>query len=251
MATLSLYIVSICFPVVLLTARFTQSAITKCEKISSCSCKTNNGKVIDLSPLAGVGTPRFKDKMSPSGDLFSWNPCFAFSEGGLSGLAACQQRPALPPLFYNTGSQDSAVFEVDASKGLQVVYTATTDVLRTTKVTLKCDHNKEQEFTAQGEVTPGVAVYDLTLVSKYCCEDEREITVTVTLSIGSILIIVFFSALLMYLLTGSVVQKYGRKAAGREIIPNYVFWSSVPGYIKSGFIFTGSCIKRTKTYDNI
>ena len=42
----------------------------------------------------------------------------------------------------------------------------------------------------------------------------------------------FFSVFFMYILVGILVNKYGRNIEGREVLPNYSFWTDLPNLIK-------------------
>ncbi|XP_067648767.1 uncharacterized protein [Haliotis asinina] len=233
--------------------------ITKCDKLTSCSCKTDKG-VVDLTPLTGTNGPRFKDFPAPSGDKFSWNPCKPFSEGKCKDVAACQIQNLIPPSYFNIGSQDSATFVVD--NGLKLTYNADTffdqlgapNTVRTTKVSLVCDASKDPgELTVDGETPAGSAVYLMTLTSKYACESIPS-SGGGGISVGTVLDIILLVSAVLYICVGAGVQKYARKAEGREIFPNYSFWAGLPGLIRDGTLFTVSlCGRRStsKTYDNI
>ncbi|XP_071102239.1 uncharacterized protein [Haliotis cracherodii] len=233
-------------------------AITKCEKMSSCSCKTDKG-VVDLTPLSSTNGPRFKDMPAPNGDKFSWNPCKSFSEGTCKGVAACQIQKLLPPSYFNIGNQDSATFTVD--QGLKLTYSAATfldqpgapNTVRTTKVSLVCDESKDPgELTVDGETKAGSAVYVMTLASKYACESVP--ATPSGISVGTVLDIILLVCTVLYVCVGIGFQKYVRKAEGREILPHYSFWVDLPRLIRDGTLFAVSlCGRRStsKTYDNI
>ncbi|XP_014662382.1 PREDICTED: uncharacterized protein LOC106805343 [Priapulus caudatus] len=57
------------------------------------------------------------------------------------------------------------------------------------------------------------------------------------ISVGSILLIVFFTGSISYLILGCVFN-YSNGAVGRELWPHYEFWVDLPELIKDGFIFT-------------
>ena len=57
------------------------------------------------------------------------------------------------------------------------------------------------------------------------------------LSIGSILLIGFFSLVFVYLAFGAVFLKLRRGATGVDVIPNADFWSSTLGLVKDGALF--------------
>lgn len=223
-----------------------------CNKTGPCSCTNSKGK-IDLSPLASSTGAKFKDVKEETGDdLFSYNPCNDFSEGGdgCIGVAACQIQVAEPNRYYNLGSQASAKFVTNQDNSVQIEYIADTGFKRTAEVKLVCEESTEFKFDVTGETTPGR--YVMTLTSKYACPTGGPGPGTGgTISVGTILLIVFISLAFVYVILGVVFQSYVRKAEGRERIPNYTFWTSLPGYIKDGAIFVVRRGKNGKSYDNI
>ncbi|KAK6166148.1 hypothetical protein SNE40_022911 [Patella caerulea] len=156
--------------------------------------------------------------------------------------------------YYSIGTQDSAAFKVDATKGLYIEYVATTDAKRTLNVYLKCDKTEEGKLDVKGENPPASAIYEMTLTSKYACASGGggpTVTVSVSLSTGSIIVIIFFAVLVVYVIAGISFQRFARKASGKEMAPNYGFWSSMPGLVKDGVLFTVKCGKVGSSYDNI
>lgn len=65
------------------------------------------------------------------------------------------------------------------------------------------------------------------------------------LSAGSIMLIIFFVCLALYLIVGIIVNILVRQKSGIEIIPNWSFWSDVPSLIKEGFGFIIGKIRGT------
>ncbi|XP_025096366.1 uncharacterized protein LOC112565231 isoform X2 [Pomacea canaliculata] len=180
----------------------------------------------------------FKDVVSSSfnGWKFSWNPCIPFTEGNCRNVAVCELSDD-GYAFYNLGTQDSAWF-LTVSGVFQLSYNASDEGFpRVTYVTLVCDPSQEKTLDALGPLYS--ATYGFVLTSKYCCP-RRE---TTGLSAGSILLIVFFVLLFVYIVGGVAFQVGVRKSSGKEIIPNYTWWFSLPTLIKDGVKFTVSCGK--------
>ncbi|XP_067650656.1 uncharacterized protein [Haliotis asinina] len=236
---------------------FQAECIKTCVKKSSCSCMGDNG-MVDLSPLAKNGGPQFKDISATTGDQFSWNPCTPFTENDCKNVAACQIQNINPPAYFNIGTQDSAKFQVKNGV-LTLTYSATTFLgseledgfTRTAIITLVCDKTVEGTLKATGEKPAKSGKYLMTLTSKYACESSgSDVPGTYTLSVGSIIVITFVSLLVVYVAVGVSVQKFVRKAEGKEVIPNLGLWASLPGLIKAGFIFTVKCGKGSQ-YDKI
>ncbi|KAK7109053.1 uncharacterized protein [Littorina saxatilis] len=232
------------------------SAGESCKKLGPCSCQSDKG-TIDLSPLKG--SPKFQDKKDAKGAyLFSYNPCTPFDEGkGCKKVSACQISLDKKTQFP-TGTQDSASFSDNGNNNIAITYTATSGdaTLRTTIVTLKCDKSGgEDKLDVDGETSP--ATYTMTLTSSHCCPKSGPSPPSGggggsgTLSIGSVMLIVVLALLVVYVAAGVGIQKGVRKASGKETFPNYTFWSSLPGFIKDGMIFTCSRCKRGSSYDQI
>ncbi|XP_019880812.2 uncharacterized protein LOC109608724 [Aethina tumida] len=75
-------------------------------------------------------------------------------------------------------------------------------------------------------------------------------------STGSVLVILFVVACLIYFVGGALVLHFLRGAQGLEMIPNIDFWRQLPGLIKDGtiFIFSGcrpTYVNTAETYDRI
>eukprot|EP01139_Manchomonas_bermudensis_P004919 Amastigsp_a174465_1851.p2 type:complete len:266 gc:universal Amastigsp_a174465_1851:846-49(-) len=74
------------------------------------------------------------------------------------------------------------------------------------------------------------------------------------LSGGSVLLILFFVVLVLYLVVGSAYKSLVVGAVGVEMIPNIEFWRALPDLILDGANFVFSCGKKrpgTASYDNI
>ncbi|RNA04784.1 cation-dependent mannose-6-phosphate receptor-like [Brachionus plicatilis] len=107
--------------------------------------------------------------------------------------------------------------------------------------TINCVCSKTESFSGGENPPPATSQYTFTFNSPCCCPDGcsciRSSTPVITtenpqnnkdLSLGSVLLIIFFSLVFVYFI------------GGPEMIPNYGFWSSVPRNIKAGVSFTVS-----------
>jgi len=63
------------------------------------------------------------------------------------------------------------------------------------------------------------------------------------LSIGSIMLIVFGSLVITYVIAGILWNKYKRGLTGLELVPQGEFWISIPGLVKDGVVFIINKIK--------
>lgn len=62
-------------------------------------------------------------------------------------------------------------------------------------------------------------------------------------SVGSTLLIIFFSCIIFYLVLGICTKKFLMGATGIEVIPNLGFWSDLPNLVKDGWAFLVSGLR--------
>lgn len=207
----------------------------QCTQEGPCKCSSSVG-TIDLSPI--TGSPAFKDFTDQVGTWkYSYSPCQPFSEGSgeCQSVLVCQVNWDQSQTFP-CGTVDSAVWGQNDKGNNIVTYTKTDKIgtVRTTIVTLNCDNTSSaNSLVVQGEEPFKARTYTMTLTSRHCCfNSEPGSTGSKALSGGTIVLIAFVVLVFVYILVGVAVQKGVRKATGKEMIPNYTFWSSVPGLIK-------------------
>ncbi|XP_020625282.1 uncharacterized protein LOC110062679 [Orbicella faveolata] len=88
-----------------------------------------------------------------------------------------------------------------------------------------------------------------TFRSKFVCDEGGSPTGGSGLSTGSVLLIVFFVLLFVYLIAGLLYNKYRKGVQSLpEMVPNYSFWADFPFLVKDGCVFTfqgmAACCKR-------
>lgn len=218
-----------------------------CKKKSACSCETDSGHLIDLKPIGKTdGNAAYADVVDPlvTSQAYAWNPCYPFTLNDCNNVAACHEVVSGPITQYiPIGTQDSAEFEYSGDQLTIVYQTVVQNPKQKTVVNLVCDKNSNGDFTALGQDIPNTGVFSFQLKSKYACEQS-------SLSIGSILCIVFVCILFLYIVFGILIQIFVRKESGKKVIPNHDFWVAVPSYIKGGVMFI---VRRgqTKEYEKI
>ncbi|CAH2041490.1 unnamed protein product, partial [Iphiclides podalirius] len=74
----------------------------------------------------------------------------------------------------------------------------------------------------------------LSFYSRYACLKQIE---EPGRSLGSTLLIIFFSCVVFYLVLGICTKKFLMGATGIEVIPNLGFWSDLPNLVKDGWAF--------------
>ncbi|XP_053373500.1 uncharacterized protein LOC128546604 [Mercenaria mercenaria] len=157
----------------------------QCAKIDECSCKYDNGAVVNLHALDRKdGKPKFSNETNTAGnEYYSWNPCSPFSYYSnyssyhrfyCQNVSVCMIRQGIPrELFYDLGYQGTARFWVDGNGTLKLTYTVDQgDFKSETEITLRCLTNSNVDsLTAYGEQakTNDVVLYKLELASKYAC----------------------------------------------------------------------------------
>lgn len=237
------------FVILLTLITFVKSEV--CQKLSACSCKTSDG-VVDLSALAS-----FTNVKDTEGYLNDWNPCVARPCGSLpsSDVSICQtevSKPGAKANSYINGFLSTASFIGEAGKNLMLHYTGDnvtgTTTLRQSSIYLICvpDSTARNELTAKGESTPGNVNYVFILRSPHAC-----LVPNGNLSAGSVLLILFFVAVMVYLIGGILFLRFYRGASGVEMIPNYEFWKDFPLLVKDGMVFTFRGCKSDTTYSKI
>ncbi|XP_068670726.1 uncharacterized protein [Montipora foliosa] len=210
--------------------------LKECTTIDHCSCSTDKGK-ISLWELAGTGKPRFSEIPTDSKDnTISWNPCSSYSEGKCVDVAAC--------LKFNGESgiakQNTATCVLrDGECALNYTGERKFFITMPTNVSVKlrCDESQD------GKVDPvniqKLKIFTTILHSKYACPIAPPLpSGSHGLSLGSILVIIFFCLVIVYITSGILVNKYIRSVEGNKVFPNYSFWMDLPYFIKDGCVFT-------------
>lgn len=106
-------------------------------------------------------------------------------------------------------------------------------------ITFTCNPDVEIGLPSLTSVT-GQCEYNLAWSTKHACP------VASGLSIGSVLCIIFFVSVFLYIAIGMLVKHKKYEAQGVDMIPNIDFWRDVPALIKDGFRFTyGKCFNRS------
>ncbi|XP_052796714.1 cation-dependent mannose-6-phosphate receptor-like [Mya arenaria] len=213
-----------------------------CEKLTSCSCKAGEF-TFSLSQL------KFQSLSITNGSYtYVYQPCGTVTCGGINTAAICQ-RSNVQSAFYDVGDGDTAAF-TGSPLNNTLVLTFTSDQ-RTSNIKISCNRREQSKFTHVNEDPPNT--YTFVLETPFACTSPEPPTPKPkhNLSTGSVLLIIFFVFLLVYFVVGILFLKFVRRAIGTEAIPNYEFWSSLPGYIKDGVTFTCRGCKSESSYSQI
>ncbi|XP_048579675.1 uncharacterized protein LOC116606144 [Nematostella vectensis] len=216
-----------------------------CDKIDVCSCRMSDGSgVISLWEIDGGTSAKFKNiPQIGSSYVFSYNPCTAISDKGCKNTHLCQSAVGS---LYSCGTSEPK-FSVASDKSVQMFYEGVSQgsYERSAKITLNCDKSKSHGSFDDGiteTTTIASSEYSGTLKTKCACPNACKVPVNPTgsssLSVGSIILIVFFPLVFLYFVLGTVINIYVRKKEGMpDVIPYSSFWCDLPFLIKDGGIF--------------
>jgi len=99
-------------------------------------------------------------------------------------------------------------------------------------ITFTCDEASDIGTPVLSTVT-GTCTYNVSWKTAYACSKSVG-----GLSAGSVLCIIFFVSLFLYLAIGMLVKHKRYESRGVDMVPNVDFWREVPSLIKDGFRFT-------------
>jgi len=245
-----------CIYVLVTYAPILVHTLKECSKKDVCICSTDEG-VIDLRSLAGTGSdiPRFKDVTDRFGEVnakLSWNPCNKWTQQSPAGtshnncqdVAVCYNINAFAEAYYDVGEQDNADYSFNGTSGTCVLtlkgkaFPDQGPKSTSTHIFLHCDPHEEGRLESQDrtqQIGDEFKVF-LDLHTKYACVKSG-------LSVGSILVIIFISLVVVYLVAGILFNKYSKGATGKELIPNVNFWTDFPLLVKDGAVFSFQCCR--------
>ena len=198
---------------------------------------------------------RWKDQADTQGsNSYSYNPCSGFSEGSCRDVAVCQI--ANEGSYFNLGTQASAVFSPGPPGEMYLVYkhTDSLNTTRTSTIFLQCDNmTSSSVFTALGETDPGSGIYQFSMRSPHACPVKHGSgDGGLPLSYGSLISIGVAVVLIVYIVIGTVVQKFILHKEGSRIVPNSGCWTGFAHLVGDGIKFSFTCGSSSpKTYDKI
>ena len=184
-----------------------------------------------------------------------YNPCTPFSEGTKCDDDLVCAHDADRKNFYSAGRS----FDTQVAKGGSVLFkyigTKEGGITRETAITLVCDRNADTPIIQKVVKNASENKYSFELTSRCACPGVCPVTPPGTgknMSVGSILLTIFFVMFGAYFIFGHLFLKYHRNLDGESSIPNYEFWKELPTNVKEGFAFTKrSLFGREEGYENI
>ncbi|CAL1535583.1 unnamed protein product [Lymnaea stagnalis] len=209
------------------------SALT-CDGDGPCRCTYSDGSgTVDISSLGRQdGIPLFPDEYAYDGSAYSYNPCFSFSIGSCQDAAVCKKSGTD---YIAMGKQSTAVWSYT---GYYPRVTFSTSDSRKAEVTMFCGPTyTSPQLDVVGETIPGTVAINMWSVCACpnSCKRVDPISADDGLSPGSVMLIIFFVLLIVYLCGGVAFNYNKSRTVGREMIPNVNFWSALPGLILDGF----------------
>lgn len=244
-----------------------------CYKVGKCKCRTDEG-IIDLRKVGSRdGHARFPN--IGSHDMmfakFSWNPCYPYSTGECQNVAACAE--TIGKEQYSIASPNDFKCKLNKEDGrCNLVYRGSIRWKTTSlNISLACAempdtvnsmlvlYPSEEAFEFKTVLHTKHACLNKSPTSTYKPHTAHSIQPTIApsdsssvnipdenpgLSLGSKLLIAFFSLLLAYAIIGTLFNKYVRHKEGKEVFPNYEFWIDLPVLVKDGGTFTVHSFRR-------
>eukprot|EP01107_Rhizomastix_libera_P006371 TRINITY_DN20494_c0_g1_i1.p2 TRINITY_DN20494_c0_g1~~TRINITY_DN20494_c0_g1_i1.p2 ORF type:complete len:240 (-),score=62.66 TRINITY_DN20494_c0_g1_i1:832-1551(-) len=142
-----------------------------------------------------------------------------------------------------TGGEDGKGLKVSYSQGDE----CSDGKKWSSQVTLVCD----QSVLGNGEVTNavndfGTCLTTVTMKSKYACANKSSKSASAKkgLSTGSVILIIFFSCVAVYIVAGCVFNYKKNDKRGIEMVPNIDFWKDIPSLVVDGFLFAKNGFKK-------
>ncbi|XP_063538764.1 uncharacterized protein LOC134747997 [Cydia strobilella] len=229
----------------------------KCVKRNSCSCVFPNGTGIDLSPSAKNSVYTSKTTYDEKNNgieivvtTYYYHPCSdvlltidqSTSMNGTTcnrTLSLCRHTSTWNGTIKNKLAKYGDVFEFlgssnDTAEGVEFSndgrYIKYFNKTSFSIVDLICTETDDQFYFKDATEPDQI---ELAFFSRNACLRQIESS----RSVGSTLLIIFFSFVIFYLVLGVCTKKFLMGATGIEVIPNLMFWSELPNLVKDGWAF--------------
>jgi len=216
---------------------------TSCNAIGQCGCELPNGESkVDLSPITKISpvTPAFSQVLS-TGSALQYDPCRSFNCESSADARVCETA-LITSAPVNYGKDVTYSYD-DVSKQVTFTYhyTDTSGQSFKTYVKMVCSTNDGIGTLTATDSSNDEQHLFLKLESKYACFIPT--SHSNKLSTGTILCILFFVFVFLYIVLGIILNKYVRKLETAEYFPNIVFWREFPSLVKGGTVFTYNKLK--------
>lgn len=243
----------------------TKSTLVKDDK-EPCVYRTESGGVINLTSIAKPFSYRFVNSTgNTTGDAtfkytMYYNPCYDFdlpeelSPKICDNVAVCVKTAIndTETGYSNFGKVESLVYKKSTTVTLNYSNSKNeTHVLLGCMLGLKSPY---LDITSMNAVNNESNSLSMTLYSECACVDKclwKDSKDDEGISTGSVLLIIFFVGVFVYLFGGMLFLRVVRGASGAESIPHYEFWADLPLAIRDGIVFTMNGCKTDAVYDRI
>jgi len=229
----------------------------------TCTWDDGKGNKYDLSPLTNNNQDYFLPKNPANNQPWDiWLNVCRSTVTAICGadVAGCQEWDSNSPNGHaSLGLASSAVITPPKEPGtdgygVTVQYTGGSQ-LRQMEIDFSCTPNAGTGSPTYTGENPQLH-YNFQWVSQYACPLGKQgggnnIEEGVDVAALAIFIILIVS-ITLYFVIGILIKKFKMGATGPDIIPNWGFWSSLPGLVKDGFMFIINKIRgRSGTYTQV
>ncbi|XP_043273706.1 uncharacterized protein [Venturia canescens] len=212
----------------------------KCVEETACTCHLPNGTLYDLNKLSEQSPIKSNNNFNLT---FSFQPCKNVKMDMTKdnptecnrdlGVSLCAQNHTDAEKSFSLGTTGETKWAILESSAELVL----THANYTTRILLVCCDNCNLANLSLAS-KPEKSEYNLILSSQYACMIHGSHR---GLSTGSILVILLLVFGSVYFCVGALALHFLRGAIGWEMIPNYDFWSKIPGHCRDGiaYVFNG------------
>ena len=138
---------------------------------------------------------------------------------------------------YPIGKLNQATFAVIRDGQIQVTFGGG-DGGRTGVATFICDKTaSDPVYEAVGENNNNPGYYPVTITAAQACAGAGGGASAAAGEAGWVVVGIVLGGFSAYMLVGFAFLKYSRGQSGTDAVPNYGFWTSLPGLSKDGFSF--------------
>ncbi|XP_008554204.1 uncharacterized protein LOC103575971 [Microplitis demolitor] len=202
---------------------------SQCLETTACTCLRYDKRGYDLRPLAHQGPFHNKN------NNITFQPCndvdltFKVSNDSDCHLSSVCLLDGLNK-SVNLGKVEESAWKYSLinTNDVRLIFHHSNYV---TNIKLECCHNCPTELVYHNSTN---SEYNLIFISESNCL----VYMRRGLSTGSVLVILLLVFSGIYFASGALALKYFRGAVGLELIPNYEFWSDLPGLVRDGVTFT-------------
>ncbi|XP_011403529.1 PREDICTED: uncharacterized protein LOC105312515 [Amphimedon queenslandica] len=221
------------------------------DQDNGCRATCDDGTTLDISSLLSYPYKIAVDDNSV-GQYFTYSPCSGLDCGALDEITVCLDNQgncgSTHSSMWAVTKKDPLTFTVEYSCGVGTFCTSSAfTFVQNDDEETKVVYTSQEDGAYQFQVT-GKCVGQMNCVNEPSNGHKKK---SVIGPAGLVLMILFFAALLIYFIAGALVMKYHKGATGKELIPNYLFWSELPFLVKDGCLFVISPCRKRKGYEAI